>query len=156
MIGYHYTSEANWQVIRREGLRPYVLRRDIVGDGVPGIWLWQERQRDRSHAGCVLFQIISKKTLSVVELAVAYDPVMTQRLGWPETHVIHEGKLTNNAGELVAYYHTAAKAVIAWHAIAPEQIELLARYHFDQGWMQIGEPIALRTLERAAVKKVTR
>jgi len=153
MIGYHYTAQQNWERIRTEGLRPYRLRTDIVPDGVPGIWLFTERQRGQSHAGCVLFQIKAKRSLDIVELAVAYDLAQTQRPGWDNYVVRHDGALMDDEGEWLAWYHRGAPATLHWAAIAPAQIQVVGRYRFAEAWTQTEDTLTVGLLEQAQVHK---
>lgn len=154
MIGYHYTSFENWQRIRHEGLRPYVLRKDIVSDGVPGIWLFLNQQYDESHAGCIFFQIKTKRTFHVVELQVNYRQSWCRRNGWNDFEILHEGMITDDRGGLIGYYHKDARATIAWQPIPPECIQLVGEYEFKRAWKR-DEPISVGLHEQAGVRKFT-
>ena len=155
MVGYHYTSEENWVKIREQGLRPYILREDIVEDGIPGIWLYIERQRGLSHAGCILFQIDRRRSLNVVELAIEYDKAITTRSGWHNLPVSHEGTINDGTGRFIAVYHRAAQATIAWRPIAPERIQLLGLYRFGEAWPQTDEIMSIGLFEQSSVEKIT-
>jgi hypothetical protein len=152
MIGYHYTSLANWKTIREQGLRPYLLRRDIVADCVPGVWLWVSKQHGTSHAGCILFQIKTKKTFDVVELEVDYEPAWCERVGWENCRVMHEGKVTDDFGELIGYYHRKAEAVISWRPVMPERIKLVGQYSFSQAWER-ADQLGVGLTEQSNVRK---
>lgn len=154
MTGYHYTSFENWKRIRREGLCPYILRKDIVPDGVPGIWLFLNQQHGESHAGCILFQIKAKRTFHVVELRVNYQENWCVRNGWRDVVVIHEGIVTDDHGCLIGYYHKDARATIAWQPIPPECIQLVGEYEFKQAWKR-EEMLTVGLQEQAGVQKFT-
>ena len=156
MIGYHYTSEANWQGIRKDGLHPYRLREDIVPDGVPGIWMFTKRQRGQSHAGCILFQIRSKHTLHVVELAVSVDETYLRREHWENYIVLHDGQILDDKNAVIDYYHRGATAMISWRHIPPERIKMIGEYRFSDAWAQTDEYLTVSLLEQAMIEKVAR
>lgn len=150
MIGYHYTSYDNWRRIQSEGIMPYVLRRDIVHDGVPGIWIFKDMQQGTSHAGCILFQINSKRTFHVVELEVEYRQEWTVREGWEDCDVLHEGRVLDDKGWLIGHYHKSARAVIVWKPIRPELIRMIGDYQFKDAWKR-NDHLSVGIQERASV-----
>lgn len=155
MIGYHYTAKRNWLTIEHEGLVPYVLRKDIVSDGVPGVWLFRKRQSGRSHFGCVLFQMYTKMTTDVIELAVQFDPIWTVRDGWKILRdVRHTGQITRSDGELIAFYHVDEPAVISWRHIPAENIAIIGEYSIDECWTQQNDTATVQLLESATVRVV--
>jgi hypothetical protein len=124
MIGYHYTSAHNWEVIQREGLKPYLvesLSKVAAPFGVSntGVWLYMERQRGLSHLGCIIWQAITKKTENVVLLEVTYDESWGLESGFGVTHDLDwKGFM----------FHRETPVQIIHHEIAPEAIRVLNHY----------------------------
>lgn len=129
MIGYHYTSYANWEEIQKVGLIPTPLAPDKLQslahlnlgewDGT-GIWMWQHALGPESHAGTILFQASSKGTTRVVLLEVEYDPAT--RLCVQEglfAVLYHHGKLGGWK------YHTREPAWLLTKTVPAKNIRLL-------------------------------
>jgi hypothetical protein len=155
MTGYHYTSEANWLKIREQGLQPYKLK-DELHAPQPGIWLFLNRQRGKSHTGCILFQLWTKQCFSVVELAVAYEHAWCKNRHEQEYAVCHDGHLSHYADttRIWGHYHLNEPATIVWRPIPPEYIQCVGVYHFEQAWPQANDEIAVKILERATVRQL--
>lgn len=126
MVGYHYTSAANWERIRAEGLVPYWIRkRDLepwFSGGIHGVWLWRNDLRGTDHLGSVLWQLMTKAATSVVKLRVEYgEDDLFLLHGFP-VEILHDGRL----GEWP--YHDRVPAVVLGRPIPPARVALEAEY----------------------------
>ncbi len=129
MIGYHYTSARNWEVIQQEGLKPY--RVQSLSEFAPmfdvpevlGVWVYTRKQRGLSHLGCILWQAVTKKTEKVTLLRVSY----------PKARVLAHAK----AGEIVTahdldwrgfVFHRNTPVRVVLCEIPPKNIRLVNMY----------------------------
>lgn len=129
-VGYHYTSWTNWEKIKKEGLIPYPMTNHevtrVVGNGLKGIWIWQERLDPLAHAGAILHQLAMKADPKVVRLSVRFD-------WWTDT--LFEGPLMVSVGhdgtieKFQYHWNGKHKAVIVTKPIPPERIELAGIYN---------------------------
>jgi hypothetical protein len=124
--GYHYTSAANWESIKTEGLIPYLIRKSEVEEyfpgGVQGVWLWANELKGLSHAGTVIFHAAKKATPNVVMLEVAYRERDVLCFAGDSARFLHDGHLH----ELV--YHTDEPGIILTKPVPPGDIRLIAQY----------------------------
>jgi len=125
MIGWHYTSLANWGRIQREGLTPYKITKPTLGHWYPdatveGVWVWKEQQTGVAHAGSVLWQVATKGVSHVVLLKVVYDPKHIIGPGGDRLLLHHSGTI----GEF-PYHDGTQDAYIVGAAIPPRHIKLV-------------------------------
>ena len=129
MIGYHYTTYANWLKIKKQGLIPYMIEHDEILDTLKkpiwGVFLWQRRQRGISHLGCLLDRMIKKKSPKLVLLKARYNKNdILEQIGDDTISLDHTGEL----GEWV--YHKSEPVVIVKVKIPVKNIELIRIYNF--------------------------
>ena len=128
MIGYHYTSENNWNVIQKEGLKPYRVESLVKVSGpfkVPdtGIWLYAERQRGLSHLGCILWQAVTKKTENIVLLEVTHNK--NQVLNHSELGTV---EIEHDLDWKGFMFHEKTPVHIVLDTVHPKNIKVVGRY----------------------------
>lgn len=130
MTGYHFTSFKEWQSIKKEGLKPYLLPPDILEELInnnvnyiaQGIFVFEEQQTGISRLGCLIRQLAFKNSTKLVELEVKYSYSDTMGLGSTRLHIDHEGVIEN------FIYHKKASGRVLFKPIAPDKIKLLKSY----------------------------
>lgn len=126
MIGYHYTSAANYERIKTEGLAPYwIKKKDLelwFREGIHGIWLWKHDLSGAEHLGSVLWQLMTKASTDIVKLRVEYEAAdQYNQYGCP-VEIRHDGRLGAWS------YHDRVPAVLLANPVPPERIALVAQY----------------------------
>lgn len=144
MIGYHYTSAENYEQIKVEGLIPYPLTNPNLVDNplIPsrGIWVYCHPQPPLSHAGCIVWQAVRKKTDRVAYLRVAYSfldrlsPEANQEASfWP-------GRLLHTLSIEGVELHRGVPAHLLHRRISPDQIWLIEMYGNDGVFANVALP----------------
>jgi len=140
LIGYHYTSAENWASIKKEGLKPYSIKKmgliPYFGTkSISGIWMWRSRQFGISHAGSIIFQIGTKATSKVVLIALKYkidDCLHYEEEGEKCLVTLHHDGFIENY-----QYHQCReceKACILTRPILAKDIELVNAYCLADAW----------------------
>lgn len=124
-FGYHYTSKSLWEIIKKDGLIPYTITsedlRIIHPTPVRGIWLWAQEMTGKSHAGAIIYQMLTKQDPVIVKLKVSYqDSDLLQYNGKP-LEMPH-------TGETAAQFHDCDIGVIHLAPILVDRIEKIAEY----------------------------
>ena len=138
MIGYHYTTIENWRKIKREGLRPYMIRREelkekLGTDVVEGIWIWQKRLSGVYHVGSILYQMAVKSSYEAVLLKVKFDKRFILR-------ATHNGESVvvslNHYGwfEHLRFHNGEQKAYIIMAEIPKKNIKRIGAYSFGKAF----------------------
>jgi len=126
--GYHYTSFDNWLIIKKQGLVPYKITKNILApylgtDTVIGIWTWRKKPSDVSHMGNVIYQFATKAKTKVVMLSYEYSEAMEDK----EILYVKNGKVVlphyGSIGEF-EYHNGVDEAVIILNKIEPHKIRL--------------------------------
>lgn len=129
MIGYHYTTQQNWEKIQKHGLRPYEITNHeigaIIGRSLWGVWVYRRRPLNTNHIGNVLRIVAIHKSTKVVLLEVTYNQEDCLRWKGQKLHILHDGTLGNLA------YHRDFPATILANTISPENIKCLGEYDFE-------------------------
>ncbi len=130
MIGYHYTSKANYKKIKKHGIKKYDIDKNELDyyfpGGIIGIWVWKQELRGKSELGALLHHLATKKTTKLVKLKIHY--LEEDKLEWSPTTTVeirHEGYIGD------WHYHTGKddeKAVILTKNVHPENIVLVKEY----------------------------
>lgn len=131
MIGYHYTSFANWLNIQRDGLLPYWIDHPQVvrlAGAIHGIFVWSNRPDELAHVGNIIFQIGSKASLHIVRLRLEYEDQdeWTSRQG-ERVRLHHSAVVTTTRGGVSSpglAYHRSEPTVILKNAVPINRIVL--------------------------------
>lgn len=134
MIGYHYTSEENWQVIQKEGLNPYPVPNvkfhmkefQVFAQSLLGVWIWPKRLRGEEHVGSIFYQAVKRPTLRVVLLEVIYGRRDRWMVFGQPPEVLHEG-----TAERWQYHHNLPGQILI-ASVPPERIRLVATYDLKE------------------------
>jgi hypothetical protein len=120
-IGYHYTSLENWEIIKKNGIRPYLIDKEewhhIFPGGVIGVWIWEDELVGSSHVGNILYQVYSKGSPKIAKIKIKYDEDSILPIS-----VSHNG----NVGAWS--YHHGEKSIISVSGVKPENLSLIKIY----------------------------
>lgn len=124
MIGYHYTTKTNWEKIKKEGLKRYLINKreltEFYPDGIKGIWCWKNKLTGDSHIGSILWQVANKKETTIVKLKIKYKN--KDILNLYTYNLYHSGMI----GDWV--YHNNESACILNKDVHLNDIELVKEY----------------------------
>ena len=127
MIGYHFTSKRNWNLIQEEGMLPYMINKPELDKyfpkGVRGIWFWREKPAGRNEMGSILYQMSTKQSHEIVQMQFELKDNRLLKHNDHVIHLFHDG----NVGDYV--YHNAEPAMIYKDHIPPEDIKLVKEYN---------------------------
>ncbi len=130
MIGYHYTSRANYKRIKKHGIKKYNIDKNELDyyfpNGIIGVWIWKQELRGKSELGALLHHLATKQSTNLVKLKVYYHE--DDKLEWNANEIV-EVLHSGNIGDW--HYHTGKqdeKAVILTKNVHPENVVLLKEY----------------------------
>lgn len=133
MIGYHYTSQENWEKIKNEGLTPYLITNMEIYHGLHsmlheqfdkifGIWVWEREQDPLSHMGNVIRAAVVHGATRTVLLKVKFPDSAILRVKGRRIHMVHEGSIE----KLV--YHKDEGAYILSEPVPSDKIEMMQSF----------------------------
>lgn len=126
MIGYHYTSKEHWEEIKKEGLKPSLIRhielQDMFRKQIFGIWVWSKKQDIVSHFGNLIRVLSVHNSSNITLLSVQYE----------EKDVLKFGKriiVPTHIGEIGSFiYHKDEPAHILTDTVPMSRIQLVKHY----------------------------
>lgn len=135
LVGYHYTSLRNWQVIQQIGLIPYEIKkpelRQYFDVNPRGVWTWIEEPTGISEAGTVVYQVSTKGVQKVVKLSYEYTMEDTLKYNSPYDGMEHNVTLYHLGTIGVFTFHTKQPAHIITRHIKPEEITLVKTFDLE-------------------------
>jgi hypothetical protein len=136
ICGYHYTSEANWEAIKQDGLIPYSgpgipeTCAPVVNRNDPVTWLYDCAKEGDELIGVLMDISLRHKTKRVVCLEVGYDYASSVKARMEEIEDPADTvKLTHTLNGSI-YGHQCSMNFFLYH-ISPEDIELVGLWDFD-------------------------
>ena len=143
MIGYHYTTLENWNIIKADGLKPTPLMEyDLPGVNVDHsalhfyfknrmpncIWVWKYELTQPTHLGTLLFQMLTKVSFEIVVIEVEYRKKDQLK---PYTLEPFQKYSYNHTGTIGAWkHHKDVPFDLLKKRIPPERLKLKEYYNF--------------------------
>lgn len=132
MIGYHYTTREHWEEIKKEGLKPTLVKNVEIYNAIPnkirpqqifGIWVWKNKQDGLSHFGNLIRVALVHGSTNVTVISVEYKKEDLY------TTAYHQGLNISHHGEIQNLeYHKDELADVLCNTIPMSQIRLQKHY----------------------------